>query len=211
MSSRFVEVYRADNLVEAHLLSSRLQEAGINSAVSGDALQSALGALPVGWTTLPRVYVPVEEEPRTRILIEQIQLQREIDGHDWPSEFWQCQECGETTRVSFEVCWNCNAPIVVNADHGTGEQSERYVGLSASGPETEFDERQTPRWQFNPRAALLVVLIMSFLSAVCWLSLGPRGVVVFIGLTILANIFSGCVGLAVNSLMKESDAKWFGR
>ena len=211
MSFEFVEVYRAENLEEAHLLNSRLKRAGINSAVSGDALQSALGGIPVGWTTLPRVYVPAEDEQRARRLIEQIQIQREIGEHDLPQEFRQCSRCGETTRVSFDVCWNCEAPLIVDFNDDIENRPEFHAGLLTSAHNEDFDEPQDNGWQFNSRAALLLILIMSFLSVVCWSALGPIGVAMFIVFTIFANIFSGCVGLAVNRLMRESDARWFGR
>ncbi len=54
---RLVEVYRAKDSPQAHLLSSVLEGAGIQASVEGDLLQGALGEIPVGWSTAPRIMV----------------------------------------------------------------------------------------------------------------------------------------------------------
>src|SRR5207247_1201078 len=56
-TGRLVEVYRAKNSPEAHLLKSALEDAGIRAVVEGDLLQGGLGEIPIGWTTSPRIMV----------------------------------------------------------------------------------------------------------------------------------------------------------
>ena len=62
-----VEVYRAQDGPQAHLFRMQLEEAGIPAFVEGDQLQSAVGALPTGWSIAPRIMVeaPFAEQARS--------------------------------------------------------------------------------------------------------------------------------------------------
>ena len=55
--SRLVEVYRAKNVPQAHILRSALEDDGIRAFVEGDMLQSSMGEVPFGWMTAPRIMV----------------------------------------------------------------------------------------------------------------------------------------------------------
>ncbi len=59
-----VEVYRAKNSPAAHVLKAALEEAGITAVVEGDLLQGALGEIPLGWSSSPRVLVETGDVPR---------------------------------------------------------------------------------------------------------------------------------------------------
>lgn len=71
-----VEVFRARNSIEAHLVKSALEEAGIRARVTGDMLQGAVGEIPMGWMTAPQVLVFDEDAGRARALIEEIEAER---------------------------------------------------------------------------------------------------------------------------------------
>jgi hypothetical protein len=70
IKSRLVEVYRAKNSFQAHLLRSALENEGIPALVQGDLLQGALEA-PADWFTAPRIVVEAADAPRARTLLEQ--------------------------------------------------------------------------------------------------------------------------------------------
>ncbi|HET6424522.1 MAG TPA: DUF2007 domain-containing protein [Planctomycetaceae bacterium] len=71
-------IYRAAHPLEAHMVANFLNEAGVPATVDGDYLTGALGDLPVGWTTAPRVLVREENALAARALIEAAQT--ETDG-----------------------------------------------------------------------------------------------------------------------------------
>ena len=54
---RLVEVYRAKDALQAHLIRGALKDSGIVAFVEGDLLQAAIGDLPMGWPTAPRIMV----------------------------------------------------------------------------------------------------------------------------------------------------------
>jgi hypothetical protein len=67
---RLVEVYRAKDGPQAHLLKSALEQAGIRALVEGDLLQGAVGELPAGWSSAPRILVQEADAARARALLE---------------------------------------------------------------------------------------------------------------------------------------------
>ncbi len=66
-------VYRAGHPMEAHMVANFLKEAGVPATVDGDYLTGALGDLPMGWTTAPRVLVCEKNAIAARTLIEAAQ------------------------------------------------------------------------------------------------------------------------------------------
>ncbi len=69
--TQLVEVYRARDTTHAHLLCAQLEEAGISAVVQGEQLQAAVGGLPTGWASAPRLVVAGDEAERARTLLEQ--------------------------------------------------------------------------------------------------------------------------------------------
>jgi hypothetical protein len=77
MSGReLVEVYRAKDTPQAHMLVSALEGAGIGAVVEGDHLQSALGELPLGWSSAPRVMVESRDLAKAREVIARAEATR---------------------------------------------------------------------------------------------------------------------------------------
>jgi hypothetical protein len=72
---KLVEVYRAKDSPKAHLLKLALEEAGIPAVVEGDLLQGAVGEIPVGWSTAPRIVVEETDAMRARQILEQFEEQ----------------------------------------------------------------------------------------------------------------------------------------
>ena len=69
---RLAEVYRAKDSAQAHLLKSALEDAGIRALVEGDLLQGALGEIPVGWSTAPRIMVEDSDAPKAREILARL-------------------------------------------------------------------------------------------------------------------------------------------
>jgi hypothetical protein len=67
--SRLVEVYAARNGIEAHFLRGLLEEEGIAVRVVGEGLAFAIGDLPMGLPTAPRLWVFEDDSARARELI----------------------------------------------------------------------------------------------------------------------------------------------
>ena len=68
---KMVEVYRAKDISQAHILRSTLENAGIPALVEGDSLLSAIGEIPGGWSSAPRILVEEDHVPTARLLLEQ--------------------------------------------------------------------------------------------------------------------------------------------
>lgn len=66
-------IYRGAHPLDAHMVANFLKEAGIPATVDGDYLTGALGDLPMGWTTAPRVLVTEKNAVAARTLIETAQ------------------------------------------------------------------------------------------------------------------------------------------
>jgi hypothetical protein len=94
----FVEIYRAKNLPQAHMIRIALEEAGIAAQIEGEVLQSAAGEL-VGWATAPRILVDRSQIDSARPIIDEC----DIDTAREPVE----EENVETTR-----CLACGALMV---------------------------------------------------------------------------------------------------
>src|SRR5215831_7518820 len=75
-NARLVEVYAAGDVVEAHLVCTLLDDAGIHARVVGDALGLVGGGIPFGSPTSPRIWVFRDCEVEARKLIEQWETDR---------------------------------------------------------------------------------------------------------------------------------------
>lgn len=73
--NRFVEIVRARSAMEAHAIRILLQEHGFDVRIDGEALLGALGGLPIGWETSPRVLVPAGEATAALEVIETVKRQ----------------------------------------------------------------------------------------------------------------------------------------
>jgi len=67
---KLVAVYRAKDNTQANLLRSTLENAGIRAMIDGDLLQGALGELPAGWASAPRIMVDEDDATNARSLLE---------------------------------------------------------------------------------------------------------------------------------------------
>ena len=68
---KFVEAYRASHPLQAHALRFALEEAGIRVVIENEALQDAIGDLPGGWSSAPRLMVEESQRAAAREIISQ--------------------------------------------------------------------------------------------------------------------------------------------
>jgi hypothetical protein len=79
---RLVEVYRAKDSPQAHLLRSALEGAGIRALIEEDLLQGAVGEIPAGWATSPRIMVEERDAAHARALLERWERSRPPKGSE---------------------------------------------------------------------------------------------------------------------------------
>jgi len=77
---RLVEAYSAKDAMEAHFLRLVLEEHDIPVRVINDGLGFALGDLPLGWLTSPKLWVREEDLAMTRALITEWQKTRRANA-----------------------------------------------------------------------------------------------------------------------------------
>ena len=106
MSGKQIVIYTAANLPEAHILRNTLDELGIHAAVINDAVQMAVGDLPAGWPTAPRVVVDEEQaELARRVALEFDAIGRasrqQAEDDDEP------ERRGAAAAIAWPMCPNC--------------------------------------------------------------------------------------------------------
>jgi hypothetical protein len=98
-----VELYRTNGLTEAQAIRLLLEDEGIRVWIDNEMLQMALGELPVGWDTAPRLMVPREDLPTAQVILEDFFQQRKANQADNALE-GLCLNCrhlmGEATVCS---------------------------------------------------------------------------------------------------------------
>lgn len=65
-----VEIYRAKNLPEAHVIRLMMEREGIDVSISNETLQGIVGEIAMGWSTSPRVLVKQQDVEAARMLLE---------------------------------------------------------------------------------------------------------------------------------------------
>ena len=104
-----IEIYRAANPIDAHVLRGVLEAEGIEAEVIGEQAFSLRGETPVTTETLPRVVVAREEDvDRARAFAEA--FDRRTPAPTPAEPLWLCPGCGELVEGQFEACWKCATP-----------------------------------------------------------------------------------------------------
>lgn len=77
---QLVEVYRARDANDAHLMCGVLNDSGIITRIEGEGLQSIVGEVPVGWVSAPRIIVSDSQAQDAREIIEKFERARQSKG-----------------------------------------------------------------------------------------------------------------------------------
>jgi Putative prokaryotic signal transducing protein len=113
---QLVEVYRASNVPEAHAVRVGLEQIGIRAYIQGETLQIAVGELPMGWLTAPRVLVEGLQLNEARAYITQFEKHRQETrtisaAHSHP-DVTECLACGAIMSEFNEKCPVCGWSFV---------------------------------------------------------------------------------------------------
>jgi hypothetical protein len=108
VNPKFVEAYRARNLPEAHMMRMALEESGIRVQIEGELLQGAVGELPIGWVTAPRILVEESQIAAARQIIKKLEVQGGAGSQeDEREEATRCLACGKEMAEGETTCQSC--------------------------------------------------------------------------------------------------------
>jgi hypothetical protein len=98
-------LYQAASLVEAQLLVEELARYGIRTYVRNEALQGALGELPLSLRPEVCIMDARDVERASVVLSEFCSTASDAPG------LLVCELCHEESPANFELCWKCRRPI----------------------------------------------------------------------------------------------------
>jgi len=103
---KYKNLYSAANATEAYLIKGILENASIETILSGEDLSIGVGELPID---VLQVIIMVNEYKYADALeiisnYEKILREPVQDGKSW-----QCEECNQVNPETFEICWSCQA------------------------------------------------------------------------------------------------------
>ncbi len=105
---KLVEIYRAKNVPEAHMMRMALEEAGVRVRIEGELLQGVVGRLPIGWDTAPRILVEESQESAARDVMAQVHFRKHAEPNEKETEgTTQCLECGRIMGETEVKCSSC--------------------------------------------------------------------------------------------------------
>lgn len=72
-----VEVHRARDSMQAHMLKAALEAEGIEVQIVGESLQAVIGGVPPGWQTAPQLLVPENRAEEARRILQRLDRSQE--------------------------------------------------------------------------------------------------------------------------------------
>lgn len=105
-----IEIYRAQNLSDAHLIRMALEDAGIRVRIDGELLQGLIGSLPLGWNSAPRVMVEESQAAVAREIIQRTDVRNRAGADEVENdskEVTRCLACGRVIEESEVQCSAC--------------------------------------------------------------------------------------------------------
>ena len=105
-----LEIYRTQNLSEAHLIRIALEDAGVRVSIEGELLQGLVGSLPLGWNSAPRVMVEESQASVAREIIQRMEVRNRTgpnEDEDDSDEVTRCLACGHVIEDAEVQCSAC--------------------------------------------------------------------------------------------------------
>jgi hypothetical protein len=100
-----IQVYQAENIIDAQLICDRLIDGGIEAEVHGEFLSGAVGELPADTTI--GVWIRHHRD-RQRAL----ELTRNFEAERRQTlPCYECGNCGERVEGNYSLCWNCGGQL----------------------------------------------------------------------------------------------------
>jgi hypothetical protein len=105
---KWVEIYRAENGPEAHMMRMALEEAGVPVRIEGELLRGVAGRLPMGWDTAPRILTEESQESVARNVMAQVQVRKHAEPQEDETEgLTRCLACGRMMTEAEVKCSSC--------------------------------------------------------------------------------------------------------
>ena len=118
----FVEIYRPKNLMQAHAIRMALEDAGVDVRIEGELLQSAVGEIPLGWDTLPRIMVDSSQLNTAREIVERSDARAAAEPPgDETDERTRCLACGCEMAETETTCASCGWTFLEEATNALGD------------------------------------------------------------------------------------------
>ena len=112
----FVEIYRPKNLMQAHSIRMALEDAGVDVRIEGELLQSAVGEIPLGWNTLPRILVDSSQLNIAREIVNRSDARPAAAAlGDETDESTRCLACGCEMTDTETTCASCGWTFLAEA------------------------------------------------------------------------------------------------
>jgi len=97
-------IYRASDLLNAHVVAGLLKTNGIDCEVRGESLVGAIGELPLTDDVLPSVWLRDASQMQLALrLIERFEAPPNLATQ------WNCESRGEINEANFDICWKCHS------------------------------------------------------------------------------------------------------
>ena len=118
----FVEVYRPKNLMQAHAIRMRLEDAGVEVRIEGELLQSAVGEIPLGWDTLPRILVDSSQLNQAQEIVNRSDARTVAEPiEDEADETTRCLACGREMADTETTCALCGWTFLAKDADANGD------------------------------------------------------------------------------------------
>ncbi len=118
----FVEIYRPKNLMQAHAIRMALEDAGVDVRIEGELLQSAVGEIPLGWDTLPRILVDSSQLDTARKIVERSDVRVSAEPpEDETIDSTRCLACGCEMAVTETTCASCGWTFLAETTDAQGD------------------------------------------------------------------------------------------
>lgn len=131
MSEDRIEIYRTRGLPEAYAISNLLEARGILAHIENELLQGALGDLPLGWSTAPRIIVERRHEMPARAILAEFVRDNPTNEREDDAPL-SCFVCG-TMMENICTCPACGWSYLRQEHH----EEDQAVDI---GPDDDTDE-----------------------------------------------------------------------
>ncbi len=96
-----LQIYSAENMVDAQLFKDQLESDGIEAIIKGGYLSGAVGELPANGLVTVWIKDDIFETRARKLLVEFEKQQRQHANDVY------CGNCGNSNPGSFDLCWSC--------------------------------------------------------------------------------------------------------
>jgi membrane protease YdiL (CAAX protease family) len=197
----FVEVYRARGLPEAYTLRLLLEEHGITVCVDNELLQGAVGELPMGWITAPRILVKPSDEAAARVIVAEFADRASNDE----SASNNCLACG-ADMGELDTCPSCGWSYAGRSEGAAdAAPEEKETSFTADGASSSA---ANPALWWEVFAVLAVGVFPALASAIAYLVAHRNSPTESWLASFHYCVTSGCSAYVVLFIIRRSGEPW---